>query len=210
MTEHRPLHEPFHEAERQDEADRLGMLVFLGSEAMLFGGIFAAAMALRLLHPQDYIAASSHMKLWHGTLNTAVLLTSSLMAAIAVEAARGGRPRAARRALWGAVALDFVFLAIKGHEYWLEYREGVIPGLAPQGLRSAVEQLFMNLYFAATGLHALHMAIGMVLLSVAALSRRAREDRHAVLIGNVALYWHLVDLVWVFLYPTIYLAGAGQ
>jgi len=210
MAEQRPLHEPFHEAERQAEADRLGMLVFLGSEAMLFGGIFAAALALRLLHPQGFVAASSHMKLWHGTLNTAVLLTSSLLAAMAVEAARGGRSRWAGRALWGAVALGLVFLGIKGHEYWLEYQEGVIPGLAPSGLRSAFEQLFMNLYFAATGLHALHLIAGMVLLAVAALHRRAREDRQAVLIGNVALYWHLVDLVWVFLYPTLYLAGAGQ
>ena len=68
----------------------------------------------------------------------------------------------------------------------------------------------MNLYFVATGLHALHLIAGMVLLSIAALNRRAQEDVHAVLIGNVALYWHLVDLIWVFLYPTIYLAGAAQ
>jgi len=210
MAEQRALHEPFHEAERQEEADRLGMLVFLGSEAMLFGGIFAVAMALRLLHPQDYIAASSQMKLWHGTLNTAVLLTSSLMAALAVEAARGGSPRWAGRALWSAVALGLLFLGIKGHEYWLEYREGAIPGLANAHVGSAFEQLFMNLYCAATGLHALHLIGGMVLLAIAALKRSAREDRQAVLIGNVALYWHLVDLVWVFLYPTLYLAGAGQ
>ncbi len=210
MAEERHLHEPFHEVERQEEADRLGMLVFLGSEAMLFGGIFAAAMTLRLLHPQEYIAASGQMKLWHGTLNTAILLTSSLLAAVAVEAARGNRPLWARRALWAAVALGAAFLGIKGHEYCLEYRAGVIPGLAPFGLRSAFEQLFMNLYFVATGLHALHLIAGMVLLSIAALNRRAQEDVHAVLIGNVALYWHLVDLIWVFLYPTIYLAGAAQ
>jgi len=206
----RPLHEPFHQAERQEEADRLGMLVFLGSEAMLFGGIFAVAMALRLLHPGEYVTASSQMKLWHGTLNTAVLLTSSLLAALAVEAARGGQPRSAGRALWGAVALGLVFLGIKGHEYWLEYQEGVIPGLSNARFGSAFEQLFMNLYFAATGLHALHLIGGMVLLAIAASKRSAREDRQAVLIGNVALYWHLVDLVWVFLYPTLYLAGAGR
>jgi len=210
MAEQRELHEPFHQPERQAEADRLGMLVFLGSEAMLFGGIFAAALALRFLHPQEFVSASSHMKLWHGTLNTAVLLTSSLMAAIAVEAARSGRRRSAGRALWGAVASALVFLAVKAHEYWLEYREGVIPGLPNAHFTSGFEQLFMNLYFAATGLHALHLVVGMVLLGIAAINRRAREDRRAVLIGNVALYWHLVDLVWIFLYPTIYLAGAGE
>lgn len=209
MADPRHLHEPFHERARQDQADRLGMLIFIGSEAMLFGGIFAAAMALRLLHPQDYIAASGHMKLWHGTINTAVLLTSSLMAAVAVEACRMGRSRLAGGALWSAVALGALFLAIKFHEYWLEYREGAIPGLPGAHFETRFEQLFMNLYFAATGLHALHMIVGMVLLSVAALLHRAREDRQAVLIGNVALYWHLVDIVWVFLYPTIYLPGAS-
>jgi len=210
MPEQRELHEPFHQRERQEEADRLGMLVFIGSEAMLFGGIFAAALALRLLHPHEFTSASAHMKLWHGTANTAVLLTSSLLAAIAVEAARGGRARWAGRALWGAAALGMLFLAIKAHEYWLEWREGVVPGPPNADFGSRFEQLFMNFYFVATGLHALHLTAGLVLLGITALNRRARHDRGAVLIGNVALYWHLVDLVWVFLYPTIYLAGAGR
>lgn len=203
----RMLHEPFPHRGRQREADRLGMMIFLASEVMLFGGIFAAALALRLEHPHDYVAAAHNLDLWLGTANTAVLLTSSLCAALAVEAAREGSPRWAARALWGAVLLGIAFLAIKAVEYAGEYREGLMPGTANAHFAGRVEQLFMNLYFIGTGLHAVHVTIGIVLLATAALSAAARRDRHAILIGNVALYWHLVDVVWVFLYPTLYLAG---
>lgn len=210
MVDARPLHEPFHDRGRQEEADRFGMLVFLASEVMLFGGIFVAAMALRLLYPQDYVVASGHMKLWHGTLNTGLLLTSSLLAAVAVEAARGGKARWAGGALWGAAGIGLLFLVVKADEYRLEAQEGLLPGLAGAHLESRFEALFMNLYLLGTGLHAVHVATGVALLVVAARKRKAREDRQAVLIGNCALYWHLVDIVWVFLYPTLYLAGAGR
>lgn len=210
MANARPLHEPFRQVERQEEADRLGMLVFLASELMLFGGVFAALLALRLTHPHEFLAASAHMKLWHGTANTAVLLTSSLFAALAVEFARTGRPRATGAALWSAVALGGVFLCIKAHEYWSEWRDGALPGFANAHFDGPVEQLFANIYFAGTGLHAIHVTIGMSLLVAAALRRSAREDRAAILVGNAALFWHLVDVIWVFLYPTLYLAGVGH
>lgn len=203
----RTLHKPFPDRGRQREADRLGMLIFLASEVMLFGGIFAAALALRLEHAGEYTAAAHHLKLWLGTANTAVLLTSSLFAALAVEAAREGVPKWAARALWGAVLLGLVFLAIKGVEYAGEYREGLMPWAANAQFETRTEQIFMNLYFIATGLHAVHVGIGLMLLAIAALNGAARRDRHAVLVGNVALYWHLVDIIWVFLFPTLYLAG---
>ena len=207
MAETTPLHEPFHEAARQREADRLGMLIFLASEVMLFGGIFAAAIGLRLENRVAYVEAAHHLKLWFGTANTAVLLTSSLFAALAVVAARTKQPRWAGRWFAVTVALGLVFLCTKGTEYCLEYKEGLMPGTAGAHFESHFEQLFMNLYFISTGLHAIHVTIGMALLTIAALSRRARNDQNAVLIGNVALYWHLVDIVWIFLYPTLYLAG---
>lgn len=210
MTDARHLHEPFRRRSRQEEADRLGMLVFLASELMLFGGVFGAALALRLSHPAAFVAASAHMKLWHGTLNTAVLLTSSLCAALAVELARIGRPAAAGRALWATVALGLAFLAVKAHEYGTEWREGALPGFPNARFDSAFEQLFANLYLAGTGLHAIHVTFGLALLAIAARRRSAREDRQAILIGNAALFWHLVDIVWVFLYPTLYLAGVGH
>lgn len=204
MTE---LHEPFARPAAQREADRLGMLVFLSSELMLFGGIFGAALALRLEHNAAYRGAAHALNLWLGTANTVVLLTSSLFAALAVVAARAGRPGWAGRALGGAALLGCSFLAIKGVEYLSEYREGLMPGTAIAAFATPTQQLFMNLYFLGTGLHAVHVVIGLALMAVAALNRAARHDRHAVLIGNVALYWHLVDVIWVFLYPTLYLAG---
>ena len=207
MTDSGALHEPFERMERQRDADRLGMLVFLASEVMLFGGVFGAAMALRLEHGAGFKAASAHLKLWFGTANTAVLLTSSMLAALAVVWTREGRPRAAGRALGLAALLGCAFLAIKGAEYLGEYREGLMPGLANASFETPFQQLFMNLYFAATGLHAVHVTIGILLLGTAALMPSARRDRSATLIGNVALYWHLVDVVWVFLYPTLYLPG---
>lgn len=209
MPDQRALHEPFHEMARQHEADRLGMIIFLASEAMLFGGLFAAAIALRFLHPADYVASSAHLKLWLGTANTAILLTSSLMAAVAVEAARSGGARLAGLALAAAILVALLFLGIKGYEYLGEYREGLVPGLANSHFESRTQQLFMNFYFVSTGLHALHVIGGITLLGLAAFRRAAREDRNAVLIGNVALYWHLVDIIWVLLYPTLYLPGVS-
>lgn len=205
MPDQRALHEPFYEMARQREADRLGMIIFLASEAMLFGGLFAAAMALRLLHPADYVASSAHLKVWLGTANTGVLLTSSLMVAVAVEAARSGGARLTGLALAVAILLALLFLGIKGYEYFGEYREGLVPGLTNAHFESRTQQLFMNFYFVSTGLHALHVIGGITLLGLAAFRRAARKDRNAVLIGNVALYWHLVDIIWVFLYPTLYL-----
>lgn len=207
VAETRPLHEPFHRIARQHEADRLGMIIFLASELMLFGGIFTAAMVLRIQHPDDYHAAAHHLKVWLGTINTALLLTSSLMAALAVEAARAGQAKWSGRALAVAALLGIGFLCIKGYEYGGEYREGLMPGTGPAHFSGPIEQIFMNVYFVGTGLHAVHVTIGITLLLVAALNRRARHDRHAVFIGNVALYWHLVDVIWIFLYPTLYLAG---
>ncbi|BBC72779.1 conserved hypothetical protein [Altererythrobacter sp. B11] len=207
MADSAGLKEPFHQIGRQHEADRFGMLVFLASELMLFGGIFAAAMALRIRDGADYVAAAGHLKLWLGTANTAILLTSSLFAALAVEATRAGQARWTGRALVAAAVLGLAFLGVKGFEYAAEYSEGLMPATAIAHFDGRIEQLFMDLYYLATGLHALHVSLGILLLAGAAWSRRAREDRAAVLVGNVALYWHLVDVVWIFLYPTLYLAG---
>lgn len=185
----------------------MAMLIFLATELMLFGGIFAAALALRLHHPADYVHASKEMHLWLGGVNTAVLLTSSLLVAMAVETVRKGRPQGTAWLLGGAIALGLAFLAIKGLEYAKEYRNGVMPHVSDHALHGGPHELFMNLYFVGTGLHALHVTAGLVLLGTMIWPfGGARREREATAIGNVALYWHLVDIVWVFLYPTLYLA----
>jgi cytochrome c oxidase subunit 3 len=198
---------PFTRLVRQREADRLGMLIFLATEVMLFGGIFAAALTVRLLHPQDYARASQEMHYWLGGINTAVLLTSSLLVALAVTAVREARVRTAGWLLGAAIGLALAFLAIKFTEYALEWREGVVPVFSPSRLAGGVHELVMILYFIGTGLHAVHVTVGTVLLAAIIWPLgAARSDRGATTIGNVALYWHFVDIVWIFLYPTLYLA----
>ena len=201
------LHEPFAALDRQWAADRLGMLLFLATEIMLFGGIFTGSLVLRLQHPAEYVRASQEMHVALGGINTAILLTSSLLVALAVLMVRAERARLAGWTLGGAIALGIAFLAIKGTEYALEYRDGVIPGLSDAKLHGGPHELFMNLYFAGTGLHALHVTIGLFILGALVWPFGVvRHQTSAITIGNAALYWHLVDIVWIFLYPTLYLA----
>jgi cytochrome c oxidase subunit 3 len=207
MAEAAQTREPFPSIEVQRDSARLGMLVFLTTEILLFAGVFAAAALLRIEHSQAYAAASREMHFWLGGINTAVLLTSSALVAGMVEAVRGGRARMAAWMLAAAIVLGVLFLGIKFTEYALEYRDGVVPGLSDARLHGGPHELFMNLYFAGTGLHAIHVTVGLgVLASLIWPFGAARRDRAATLAGNAALYWHLVDIVWVFLYPTLYLA----
>jgi cytochrome c oxidase subunit 3 len=209
VTDLPAAHEPFAESAQQREADFLGMYIFLATEIMLFGGLLGAVFAYRVLHPQETAAAAQHLKLWLGAANTAVLLTSSLFMALAVEAARGAERR--RAALWllATAALGLTFLGIKGYEYLEEYREGLMPHLGPASpLRHPAERIFINLYFVGTGLHALHLAIGIAMTAGMAflLRRGPLLPRRALAVEMVGLYWHLVDVIWVFVYPVLYLA----
>lgn len=207
MAEARAVQPQFPTLERQNDADHLGMLIFLATEVLIFGGLFAAAFTLRIEHSAQYAMASRAMHYWLGGINTAILLTSSALVALMVQAVRAGRARLAGWLLGGAIALGLVFLGVKVTEYAIEYRDGVVPKLSAANLHGGPHELFMELYFAGTGLHALHVTIGLCLLgSLLWPFGRARRDRTAVLAGNAALYWHLVDIVWVFLYPTLYLA----
>ena len=201
------LQDQFPSLERQRDAGRFGMLIFLSTEILLFSGIFAAAFMLRFEHKAQYIAASKEMHYWLGGINTLVLLTSSALVAAMVEAVKIGRARLAAWLTGGAIALGLVFLAIKFTEYAIEYRDGVVPGLSDAKLHGGLHELFMNIYFAGTGLHAVHVTIGLTALtSLIWPFGAARRDTAATIAGNVALYWHLVDIVWIFLYPTLYLA----
>ena len=207
MPEARAVQPQFPTLERQNEADHAGMLIFLATEVLIFGGLFAAAFTIRAEHAAEYVRASKDMHYWLGGINTAVLLTSSALVALMVEAVRAGRDRLAGGLLGGAIALGLAFLAIKFTEYGIEYRDGVVPHWSPANLHGGVHELFMDLYFAGTGLHALHVFVGLcVLASLIWPFGAARRDRTAAFAGNAALYWHLVDVVWVFLYPTLYLA----
>ena len=203
-----PVHEPYAAPGQQREAAMMGMYIFLASETMLFSGLFLVALYLRLEHAPEVVAASRKMHDLIGATNTALLLTSSFLVALAVEAARDGRARPAALAM--AVLLGLCFLALKAAEYRMEYTVNILPlpGAATD-FSSSTQHAFMNLYLIATALHAVHLGIGIVLLAtltVRLLRGRLRLPERCIVMTNAGLYWHLVDVIWIFLYPVFYLA----
>jgi cytochrome c oxidase subunit 3 len=209
MTQQTELHKPFVDAGQQRQADLLGMFVFLGTEIMLFGGLFTVAFALRVQHADAYVESSRNLHVWIGAINTAILLTSSLLVALAVIAARGGAHRRTAMLLGGAAVLGVAFLGMKAIEYGKEHAEGLLPGFESARFADRFEHLFMNLYFISTALHALHVTIGIILLAVIGIRAWRRDlllPRRIMPVELSALYWHLVDVIWIFLYPVLYLA----
>jgi cytochrome c oxidase subunit III len=206
------LGEQFDDLSQQREAASLGMWVFLATEILFFGALFTGFANYRATYPEGFHEAGRHVYVSIGVINTAVLLTSSLFVALAVHAVKFGRGRATAAYLLVAVLLGTVFLALKFLEYYLDIREGLLPwGRFPsaefQHPRHA--QLFFVFYWFMTGLHALHMVIGISVLSVIAmLARRGRYTAEYYDPVEVAgLYWHFVDIVWIFILPTLYLVA---
>lgn len=200
-------------ARRDDKSvtNHLGMWTFLATEILFFGGLFVAYAVLRLTYPDAFAAGARTMEFWLGTLNTAVLLTSSLFMAIGDRAVRANRRGLLALCLCATAFLGAVFLGIKAFEYHSKYVHHLIPGrrFQPGAPGGAPLQLVMFLYFAMTGLHAAHMVGG--LLAVGWLlwlnARRRLSPERAEPVAIVGLYWHFVDCIWVFLYPLFYLPG---
>ena len=201
----------FDNLEQQAEATTLGMWVFLVTEVLFFGGLFMVYTVYRSWYPEAFAAASHEMVVWTGTLNTAVLITSSLTMALAVNAAQSGERRLLMTFLVLTMLLGCVFLGVKAFEYYTEFTEHHLPGAGFQfeaeHLRHA--QIFFSLYFLMTGLHALHMIIGLGIMSVMLWwSYRGTITRdYYSPIEISGLYWHFVDIVWIFLVPLLYLIG---
>lgn len=205
------LAEQFDDLAQQREAATLGMWTFLATELLLFGGLFVGYAAYRHAYGEAFYEAAGHLYVSLGSINTAVLLGSSLMVALAVHAAEHGKNNATAGWLLAAIGLGAIFLGIKGTEYYLEYREHLVPWLdfRFEGENPEQAKLFFVFYFFMTGLHAIHMIIGMSVLAVIAfLARIGRFSRRYYTPVEIAgLYWHFVDIVWVFLYPTFYLVN---
>lgn len=201
----------FDDLEQQREASALGMWVFLVTEIMFFGGLFTAYVAYRSLYPGAFGHASNHLDLVLGTINTAVLITSSLTMVLAVHAAQVGRRTLLIRCLLLTGLLGATFLGIKAIEYAHKFADGLVPGRAFSyaGPDAPQAQLFFSLYFAMTGVHALHMVIGLGVLGV--LVAQARQGRfgpeYFTPVELSGLYWHFVDVIWIFLFPLLYLIG---
>lgn len=194
------------------EINHLGMWLFLSSEVLFFGGLFTAYLVYRFLYPEAFAAASRELDLTLGSINTVILLSSSFMMAMAVWAASSSKRKLLVLFLLVTVVLGATFLGIKGFEYAHKIQEGLYPARIIGGLQTALPadrptRLFFSLYFIMTGLHALHMIIGIGMMAgLAVLSWRGRyhATRYAP-IELAALYWHFVDIVWIFLFPLLYL-----
>lgn len=200
---------PYSKPEQQRQAALTGMHIFLGTEIMLFGALFLIAAVIRFLYTDEVVAISKEMHSGIGAANTAILLTASLLAALAVGAAQNGRHRTVALLMAGAAILGIAFLGLKGYEYWSEFHEGTLPVAGSgQALDSPKQRLFMDLYLISTSLHAFHLTAGIVMFfgfAYASWSERLALPARSVRVENAALYWHLVDLIWVFLYPVLYL-----
>lgn len=201
----------FDDAAQQEQAATLGMWAFLATEVLFFGGMFAGYLVYRMWYPMAWAEASRELDLVLGTVNTAVLLGSSFTVALAVRSAQINQIEELRRLLLITLALGIVFLGIKGYEYAHKAEEHLVPGTGFQweGVESAAgaAQLFFSFYFVMTGCHALHMVIGLGLLSVLWIQagKGRFSSEYFTPVENVGLYWHFVDIVWVFLFPLLYL-----
>jgi cytochrome c oxidase subunit 3 len=203
----------FDDLEQQHDAATLGMWIFLVTEVMFFGGLLAAYAAYRAVYPQAFADGSRLCDLALGATNTAVLISSSLTMALAVFAAEQGRRHLLVALLVCTMVLGTAFLAIKFLEYSHKFSEHLVPGFdfAYAGADSRQVQLFLCFYFGLTGLHALHMMIGIGVLGVlAALAWRRRAAPRGTPIEVAGLYWHFVDIVWIFLFPLLYLVDRHQ
>lgn len=201
----------FDDLVQQHEASWLGMWIFLATEVMFFGGMFLGYTIYRSVNPQAFSSASNHLDVWLGTINTAVLICSSFTMALAVRAAQLGQGKIVIIFLVLTVVLGSAFLGIKFTEYHVKFAEHLVPGstFAFAGAHAAAAELFFSLYFAMTGMHALHMIIGLGLLATLIVkSARGRFSRsYYTPVEMVGLYWHFVDIIWIFLFPLLYLVG---
>ena len=224
---HRPAPHPalvhhFEDLDNQKDAATFGMWVFIVNEIMFFGGLFLAYTIYRHLHYAAFAHASHHLDLTLGTINTAVLIGSSLTMAMAVHAAALGHRRQIVLYILGTILLGSVFLGIKTKEYADKFEAHLVPGphfsaehltddqgRPLQGDEARQTQIYYSLYFAMTGLHAAHMVVGIPILAVIAwMARRGRfTPEYHTPVEMVGLYWHFVDIIWIFLFPLLYLIG---
>jgi cytochrome c oxidase subunit 3 len=202
-------HGAAHAVHKDYEGAKTGMWLFLFTELLLFGGLFLVYSVYRLLYTHEFHLAAEHLNRVLGVTNTFVLLTSSLTMVLSVTALQKGDRQSALNTLFWTIFLAGVFLVIKAFEWSAKFAHGLYPGSPHLQELPAGEGLFYGLYFVMTGLHGFHVVVGMILLTVVAL--RVKDGRvHSqdfVLLENAGLYWHLVDLVWIFLLPLFYLTN---
>jgi cytochrome c oxidase subunit 3 len=208
----------FADAEQQRDASTLGMWLFLATEVMFFGGMFCAYLIYRVWYYGEFAAGSRSLSIGLGTVNTAVLICSSLTVALGVRAAQMGKRKMLVILLLLTIVFGLAFLGIKGVEWYDKYKEHHIPGRAFDAsdlvkayprihIDQSHEQIYFSMYFAMTGLHALHMVIGLGLfIFLTYYAWRGRyTPKYYTPVEMCGLYWHFVDIVWIYLFPLLYL-----
>ncbi len=208
MSDQKPaVAEQFEDAQQQSEASLLGMWTFIATEVLFFGGLFLAYTIYRHFYYADFAIASRHTDVFFGTLNSVIILTSSLTMAFAVQAASENRKKVIMPLIVITMFFGISFLVVKGFEYHKDIAEHLVPGANFDPTLPPHAQLFFYFYWAMTGLHAVHLIIGLVVLSLMtrmAWCKKFSGEYYAPLEVS-GLYWHFVDLVWLFLYPLLYL-----
>jgi cytochrome c oxidase subunit 3 len=207
MEHHTGLVLPNSGHNRDAEASKLGMWLFLFTELLLFGGLFVVYMVYRMLNPESFLKASMQLNVAMGTINTVVLLLSSMTVAMAITAIQKGDRKKSLMLLYITIGAALVFMVIKFFEWNAKIHHGLFPGMDTFNNLPKGESLYFYLYFFMTGLHALHILIGGVIISVVIArtkSGRIGPDNYS-LTENAGLYWHLVDLIWIYLFPLFYL-----
>ena len=211
----------FEDLGQQHACERLGIWMFLVTEILFFGGLFGAYTVYRLWYPHEFEFASSHLNRLFATVNTMFLITSSLTMTLAIRSAKLGEKGALIRNLLITAALATAFMVVKGFEYAEDFHEHLVPGpafgdkfkneAAEKGLDSGKVQLFLWFYYIMTGIHGIHIIVGIgcILWLVWESWRGTIPPENYSTVEVVSLYWHLVDAIWLFLMPLLYLAGAG-
>ena len=195
------------EAHADDEAKKLGMWLFIFTELLLFGGLFLVYSVFRAKYPANFHEGSLELSVTIGSINTIVLLISSMTVAMALTAIQKNNRKLAMTLISVTLFLATVFLFNKVFEWGAKFEHGLYPGSKLMPMLERGDLLYFSLYFFMTGLHALHIIVGMVLLTICLFKVKSGNvnSKKYIHLENGALYWHLVDLIWIFLFPLMYL-----
>ncbi len=196
-----------HHVHRDDYGSRMGMWLFLFTELILFGGLFIIYAVYRFTHQQEFHLAAQELNTSVGLLNTIILLTSSMTMAMSITAIQKNNKKLSLVLVATTILFAFAFMVNKYFEWGAKFHHGIFPGSKELVSRPDGEILYFGLYFVMTGLHALHVIIGVIILSfnVVFIVRNHITSTSFVKLENAGLYWHLVDLIWIFLFPLFYL-----
>ena len=196
-----------HTAHRDDEASKIGMWLFLFTEMLLFGGLFLVYTIYRNLNSEAFSTASQELSVAFGYINTVVLLTSSLTVALSISAIRSNNPKKAKMLLWITLIFALIFMINKYFEWSAKINHGLFPGMEHFMSLPPGEGLFFLLYFFMTGLHGLHIIAGSIFIWIVIRQIKKGKIKHDdyILQENAGLYWHLVDIIWIYLFPLFYL-----